>query len=83
MIAVSGAGGDIVPGDPGPARLTSQENTLVFPSVGGPERFYGALFVAGSGAVAQLGERCNRTAEVTGSIPVSSTLKKSSQWHAL
>ena len=25
-----------------------------------------------SGAVAQLGERCNRTAEVTGSIPVSS-----------
>ncbi len=24
------------------------------------------------GAVAQLGERCNRTAEVTGSIPVSS-----------
>jgi hypothetical protein len=26
----------------------------------------------GCGAVAQLGERCNRTAEVTGSIPVSS-----------
>src|SRR6185312_6185190 len=26
----------------------------------------------GAGAVAQLGERCNRTAEVTGSIPVSS-----------
>jgi hypothetical protein len=28
---------------------------------------------AGSGAVAQMGERCNRTAEVRGSNPLSST----------
>ena len=28
---------------------------------------------AGAGAVAQMGERCNRTAEVRGSIPLSST----------
>ena len=27
----------------------------------------------GCGAVAQMGERCNRTAEVRGSIPLSST----------
>ena len=27
-----------------------------------------------SGAVAQMGERCNRTAEVRGSIPLSSTI---------
>ena len=27
----------------------------------------------GRGAVAQMGERCNRTAEVRGSIPLSST----------
>jgi hypothetical protein len=26
-----------------------------------------------TGAVAQMGERCNRTAEVRGSIPLSST----------
>ena len=32
----------------------------------------------GAGAVAQMGERCNRTAEASGSIPLSSTnqLKK-------
>ena len=29
--------------------------------------------LAGRGAVAQMGERCNRTAEVRGSIPLSST----------
>ncbi len=28
---------------------------------------------SGGGAVAQMGERCNRTAEVRGSIPLSST----------
>ena len=34
----------------------------------------GYLRLAGrSGAVAQMGERCNRTAEVRGSIPLSST----------
>ena len=27
----------------------------------------------GAGAVAQMGERCNRTAEASGSIPLSST----------
>ena len=31
---------------------------------------------AWSGAVAQMGERCNRTAEVRGSIPLSSTSLK-------
>ena len=31
------------------------------------------LFLSSSGAIAQLGERCNRTAEVGGSIPPSST----------
>ena len=33
----------------------------------------------GRGAVAQMGERCNRTAEVRGSIPLSSTSPKHSQ----
>lgn len=30
------------------------------------------MWSGASGAVAQLGERCNRTAEVRGSIPLSS-----------
>ncbi len=33
----------------------------------------GFLFGDWRGAVAQMGERCNRTAEVRGSIPLSST----------
>ena len=32
-----------------------------------------AAAFAGAGAVAQMGERCNRTAEVRGSIPLGST----------
>ena len=33
----------------------------------------GAPYADRRGAVAQMGERCNRTAEVRGSIPLSST----------
>ena len=38
----------------------------------GPDAI-GPPFRLGRGAVAQMGERCNRTAEVRGSIPLSST----------
>jgi hypothetical protein len=36
-------------------------------------RLLGAPYADRRGAVAQMGERCNRTAEVRGSIPLSST----------
>ena len=41
----------------------------------GPD-LVGPLFRLGRGAVAQMGERCNRTAEVRGSIPLSSTSRQ-------
>ncbi len=36
-------------------------------------RLMDRFFALGRGAVAQMGERCNRTAEVRGSIPLGST----------
>ena len=44
----------------------------------GPPRS-GLVYRPGRGAVAQMGERCNRTAEVRGSIPLSSTSLKSAE----
>ena len=46
------------------------------------EKLGGYLRLAGrSGAVAQMGERCNRTAEVRGSIPLSSTSRRHPEYH--
>src|SRR5262245_37226416 len=69
-----------------PIRGTIQMTSVVWPgscsgeaairaSLGSLDRALGrSLNAPTDGAVAQLGERSNRTAEVTGSIPVGSTI---------